>query len=177
MASVKQVNDSNNQITDEDDDEWYAQCICAKRDKNGVLIHCCPDDLGEQRDKEEKEYLDQMKEMYGSDMWMWFVEDTENDCYLADMHRQWLYKKGIPHDFDIYDDEQREHYYRKDEDGNQEEKEEEEEERENAYVYEMHQKYGGQWCWTVENTEDDSSIAEKHRRWVDEKCQKGAYET
>jgi len=157
--------------TNSNDSVWIAQCICNRYDGYGNLIHCCPEELREQRDKEDQEHVDKMKTTYGPDMWMWFVEGTVNDCELAAVHRNWLHKKGFPEDFDIHDDEQREHYYGKNEKTKQEEKEEEQEE-ENAYVYQMYQKYGGQWCWTVENTKDDSSVAEKYRRWVDDKCQK-----
>ena len=170
--------------TNSNDSVWVAQCICDRYDVYGNVIHCCPEELREQRDKEDQERVDKMKETYGPDMWIWFVEGTVNDCELAAVHRRWLYKKGFPEDFDIHDDAQREFYYGKyegrnqeEEDGYQEDQEEQEEqeeeqEKENAYVYQMYQKYGGQWCWTVENTKDDSSIAEKYRRWVDDKCQK-----
>jgi hypothetical protein len=166
------------------EDEWVAKCICNKYDGYGNVIHCCPEELREQREKEDRKHVKQMKSEYRESTWMWFVEGTGNDCELAAVHRRWLHNKGIPYDFNIHDDVQREHYFGKyeeretqeEEENEYDEQKEKEQERENAYVYEMHQKYGGQWYWTVENTEEDSPVAEKHRQWVDDKCQKGAYE-
>jgi hypothetical protein len=69
----------------------------------------------------ELAYVNRMKCKYGDERWMWAVEYTEDDCYLADMHREWLYNRGGAYPtFDIYEN----HGYPLDDDEEYEEDEE-----------------------------------------------------
>lgn len=61
----------------------------------------------------ELKHVEQMKDQYGEQNWMWYVMDTENDCRIAEMHRNWLYNKGVPPDFDIREEEEYKEEYEK----------------------------------------------------------------
>ena len=181
--------------TNSNDSVWVAQCICDRYDGYGNVIHCCPEELREQRDKEDQERVDKMKSTYDPDMWIWFVEGTVNDCELAAVHRRWLHKKGFPEDFDIHDDAQRELYYgkydEKEEDGNheQEEKEPKKElstleylkvnygsgkEFEKKYVQWMRDLYDDldDWCYCVRGTSNDCYVARQYRKEMYERLAK-----
>jgi len=133
----------------------------------------------------ELAYVNRMKCKYGDERWMWAVEYTEDDCYLADMHREWLYNRGGAYPtFDIYenhgypldDDEEYEEdeEYLKDQEedtvatASPEEKTETEAEKS---VFFMRAFYGSDdWCWLVKGTSKDGPIAVKYRKIMYEKC-------
>ena len=54
-------------------------------------------------EQQELEHVNQMKQKYGETDWMWYVEDTEDDCRIAEMHRQWEFNRGVSPDFNIRD--------------------------------------------------------------------------
>jgi len=53
-----------------------------------------------------EEHINKMKALYG-DEWYWYVDNTDNDCELADRYRQWFYKKGVHPDFNIHTESQK----------------------------------------------------------------------
>jgi len=127
----------------------------------------------------------QMKKLYGK-YWYWNVENTENDCEIANKYREWFYKKGVTPDFNINNHEEIKQYevfgeedLAKEEDletdeellreienskawENSEEKAKEDKER---YILLMNDIYGDEWYWIVRNTEHDSEIADQYREW------------
>jgi len=56
----------------------------------------------------ELAHVERMKSKYG-DEWYWYVENTEEeDCYLANIYREWFYKRGVHPDFNIHDQKNKE---------------------------------------------------------------------
>jgi hypothetical protein len=158
-----------------DDANCDKQFIDESDEPDGVIRYKKPTD----EDWDEIEHVGKMKDIYGPEQWMWFVEGTEDDCSLAERHRQFLFKQGFHPDFNIYDDEQRKYYY-----GNYEGEEEEEEDaydevfaryqeeralnekkrnEKTLYVQKMEGLYGKQWFWCVIKTEHDCDIAKEYR--------------
>ena len=128
------------------------------------------------KNKSELAYVNRMKSKYGDDKWMWKVEYTEEDCYLADMHREWLYKRGgaYPtfntyenHGYPLDDDEKYEEY---DDEEYEEDQKEKIENEEDKFVFFMKAFYGSDdWCWLVKGTEKDGPVAVKYRKIMYEK--------
>ena len=79
-------------------------------------------------------HVDAMIALYGVENWMWYVKDTDNDCRIADMRRQWFYRKGVSIDFNIHDFKEEELEEEELEEEELEEEELEEEELENFYI-------------------------------------------
>lgn len=50
-----------------------------------------------------------------------------------------------------------------------------EEKKEHDYILRMECLYGKEWCWFVENTNDDGEIAEKYRDWAYEEIKQKYY--
>jgi hypothetical protein len=122
----------------------------------------------------ELKHVDQMKDQYGEQNWMWYVMDTENDCRIAEMHRNWLYNKGVPPDFDIREEEYQD--LTEDEIAREieysdayENSDEKKKEDERVYIFKMFKKYGEDWEWAVIDTDEDSHLAKKYRQnYLDE---------
>jgi hypothetical protein len=108
----------------------------------------------QQKKEEELKHVEKMKLKYGEQNWMWYVMDTDNDCQIADVHRNWLYNKGVPPDFDIRNEEQ---IQIAEEIANANE-------YEDFYVSNMLKDYGYDWSWLVVDTKDDCEIAKEHRQ-------------
>ena len=168
MASFNQNNETK--ISHE---EWQKMCVCSNCDKKGHSIQYC---YLQQKKEEELKHVEKMKLQYGEQNWMWRVMDTDNDCQIADTHRNWLYNKGVPPDFNINNEQCNkmiEFYNEEDKDISHEEWLEQiqiaeelanAKEYEDFYVLNMLKEYGDEWPWLVVDTEDDCEIAKEHRQ-------------
>jgi hypothetical protein len=61
------------------------------------------EDKGKECKIQEMNHVNNMISVYGVENWIWFVMNTEDDCRIADMRRQWFYRRGVPPDFNIND--------------------------------------------------------------------------
>ena len=71
-----------------------ARAICNEKDDKVV---------SQETENQELEHVNRMKQKYGETDWMWYVEDTEDDCRIAEMHRQWQFNRGVSPDFNIHE--------------------------------------------------------------------------
>ena len=142
------------------------RAICNEKSDSVDLQQTEEQETEEQETEEhELEHVNKMKQKYGETDWMWYVKDTEDDCRIAEMHRQWEINRGVSPDFNIHDTRHsincrcqycKEDFLREIEAAEAwENSEEKKMEDENRYVISMLKKYGDNWQCAVIDTEDE----------------------